>query len=667
MIPEPMDRPVEQQDGGEAGPGPAWPSVLPAFRDGGPLTTLALETEQDGRFGVWEWHVGQSVVQWSPGLFALLGVDPATRLTLDDLPGLIVPEDRDLYRWFFDRCMAGDPPKDTVFRLFGPDERVLHVRTRVRIPDTDLDGRPRVIRGTVVDISDLVDEAHQREIARDAAETARRRLEDAIAAIGEGFALWDPQDRLELWNQRFEDMYTAVRSHLHAGLGFQDFLRHCLDAGLFLAARGREETWLTERMREHGGGGATKEHLLSNGHWYRFVEHRTSDGSFVGLRADITQEKLNTLALQESEERYRALFQGSRMVQLLLDPDTGHVVDCNDAACRYYGYARHTLLSLNARDINVLPFDDVHALIQRSAANRQSVFVGQHRLASGVVRDVETHSGPVTIMGRQLIYAVVHDIGERIDAEAQREALLTRLERSNADLEHFAHVASHDLREPLRTITTSLGLILRRHGENLPTEARTFMDFALTGARDLDALIVDLLDYTRASRDDRPLSVLCSRRILDDAVTTLSVGIEETDADVTWDADPWPRLRGEPRQLSSLFVNLIGNALKYRRTDQRVRIHLSHGRMDHDGTSYTCIGVADNGIGIPADQRERIFLIFQRLHTRETFPGTGMGLAIARKVVDRCDGHILVESEEGLGTTFKVLFPVVPPGDDDTA
>lgn len=663
MTPDPRDRPGEHQEGGKAGAVADWPSVLPAFRDDGPLTALALDTERDGRFGVWEWRIGEDVVFWSPGLFALLGIDPATRLTLDDLPGMIVPEDRGLYRRFFDQCMAGDPPEDTVFRLFGSDRRVLSVRTRVRIPETDPQGRPRVVRGTVMDVSDLVTHADHRERADEAAETARRRLEDAIAAIGEGFALWDAADRLELWNRRFEDMYGAVGAHIHAGLGFQDFLRLCLDAGLFIAARGREEDWLAEHTHEHERSGATSEHLLTNGRWYRVVERRISDGSFVGLSADITQEKLKTLALQESEERYRALFQGSRMVQLLVDPKDGRIVDGNAAACRYYGYARQTLLSLGVGDINVLPPDEVGTLMRRSAATVQSVFIGRHRLASGAVRDVETHSGPVTVAGRQLIYAVVHDIGDRVEVEAQREALLTRLEHSNAELEHFAHVASHDLREPLRMITTSLGLILRRHGDRLPTEAREFMDLASAGARDLDALIIDLLDYTRAGRDDRPLSVLSSRRVLDDAVTMLSIGIDETDAEITWAPDPWPRLRGEPSQLSSLFVNLIGNALKYRKPDRPVRIHLSHERVTHGGAPYTCIGIADNGIGIPADQQERIFLIFQRLHTRETYSGTGMGLAIARKVIDRCDGHILVESEEGRGTTFKVLFPLVPDGD----
>nr|WP_246423022.1 ATP-binding protein [Roseospira visakhapatnamensis] len=663
MIPKTSDRPSAWDDGGQTLAVPDGPSVLPAYRDAGPLATLALETERDGRVGVWEWRLDLGRVRWSPGLFALLGIDPSVRLTLDDLPSLIVPEDREPYQCFFQRCQAGDPPNDTVFRLFGPDNRILHLRTRVRIPQVGANGQPLVIRGTVVDVTELVDHARQREIAREAAETARRRLEAGIAAMGEAFALWDPQDRLELWNRRFEDMYAAVRPHIRVGIPFQDFLHHCVNAGVFVAARGREEAWLVERSREHGNPSSSSEHLLSNGRWYRFTERRTADGSFVGLRADITDEKLRALALEESEERYRALFQGSRSVQLLIAPDTGGIVECNDAACRYYGYARDTLTALSLDDITVARPEDGLAATRRATEHVQSVVRERHRLASGTVRDVETHAGPVSVNGRPLIYAVVHDIGDRIQAETQRETLMANVERANAELEHFAHVVSHDLREPLRMITTSLGMVSRRHADSLPDDARAFLDFAMTGATDLDALIVDLLDYARAGRDVRPLSLLPSRPLLEEALGTLSAQIAETGAAVTLAPDPWPRVRGDANQLTCLFINLIGNALKYRHVDRPVRIRLSHTRVNHGGRPFTGIAIADNGIGIPAGQRDRIFMIFHRLHTRETYPGTGIGLAIARKVVNRCQGHILVESEEGQGTTFTVLFPVVPDGD----
>jgi len=631
---------------------------LSAFNTHDTLASLALETERDGRSGVWEWCPDDGSVRWSPGLFAMLGIDIATPLCFDDISRLIVPDDREAFQHFCDQCLNGTPPKDVILGVFGQRDRVLHIRTRVRIPEVDAEGRPHLIRGTVYDVSDLMAQSLANKRALQAAQADYRRLEDALGAIGDGFSQWDTDDRLILWNRRFAEIHAPIRQHIRAGISISDFLRYALDAGLFVAARGQEEEWLADRLRHRQG--SSDDHLFSDGHWYRVIHGLAPDGSRVKVLEDVTDEKQRAIALQESEERYRVLFQGCRSVQLLIDPETGQIVDANDAACRYYGYTRKKLLSLRANDINVLPLDQLHTLLQRSADRTQQVFPGRHRLASGEERDVETRSGPVMISGRLLIYAVVQDVSDRRAAEAERDALLTRLAQSNAELEHFAHIASHDLREPLRTITSSLGLVMRRHADKVPPEAREFLEFALASAGDLDTLIVDLLDYARAGHESHASDVSDSREVLEQALAALAASIQDAGAIITWDREPWPTIPGDARQLRSLFVNLISNALKYRHSDRTPRLHLSYGRVNEDGHPQVFIGVSDNGIGIPDTERDRIFSIFHRLHPRHAFPGTGIGLAIARKVVDHIGGQILVESEEGQGSTFKVLFPPTP-------
>ena len=225
------------------------------------------------------------------------------------------------------------------------------------------------------------------------------------------------------------------------------------------------------------------------------------------------------------------------------------------------------------------------------------------------------------------------------------------LARSNSDLEQFAYAASHDLQEPLRTITAYVGLVKERYGDQLDDTAHEFMDFAIDGAERMQRLITDLLEYSRVGTQGRELEPVNCSRIMDSVLGSLNEAIKSQKAKV--DCSPLPIVNGDEAQLARLFQNLIGNALKFTGdTDPRIQIW-----AELQGADWV-FSVKDNGIGIAPDYQERIFGMFARLHSRTAYSGTGIGLALCSKIAQRHGGRIWVESEVGSGSTFRFNIPV---------
>lgn len=229
------------------------------------------------------------------------------------------------------------------------------------------------------------------------------------------------------------------------------------------------------------------------------------------------------------------------------------------------------------------------------------------------------------------------------------------LRRTNSDLEEFAYAASHDLQEPLRTISSYLDLIRRRYWDKLDPDARDFINFSIEGGERLHQLIGDLLTYSRVGRANHPILPVDLEDVVEIVLETLDATI--TDANAQVKVDELPILAGDGVELGSLFQNLITNAIKYRAPDRVPQIRISASRQDEDWL-FT---VRDNGIGIPEKYVDRIFLVFQRLHSRRKYKGTGIGLAICKKIVERHGGKIWVESVEDQGTTFLFTLPNKTP------
>jgi light-regulated signal transduction histidine kinase (bacteriophytochrome) len=249
---------------------------------------------------------------------------------------------------------------------------------------------------------------------------------------------------------------------------------------------------------------------------------------------------------------------------------------------------------------------------------------------------------------------ILEDITERKHAEEQLRKAVDDLKRSNADLERFAYVSSHDLQEPLRTIRSFLQLLEKRYRDRLDSDADDFIAFTTDAAARMQALIQDLLAFSRVGTQGQPLTPTRADEALEDALASLRGAIAETEARIV--REPLPVVQGDRGQLAQLFQNLIGNAIKFRREGVPVEVRIS-ARRDPREKGCWVFRVADNGIGIDPKYHEKVFTIFQRLHTSEHYKGSGVGLAICKRIVERHGGRIWIESQEGEGSAFYFTLP----------
>ena len=249
------------------------------------------------------------------------------------------------------------------------------------------------------------------------------------------------------------------------------------------------------------------------------------------------------------------------------------------------------------------------------------------------------------------IRLVVIDVTARRQAEEALREYAENLRRSNEDLEQFAYVASHDLQEPLRSIVSFSQLLERRYHGELDQDADEFIGFIVEGGNRMQTLILDLLAYSRVNTTRQMLARTDTAEVLAGVKRRLDVPLREVGAMVTY--DPMPAVTADPLQLEQVFLHLVRNALKFRRLDEPLRVHVG---ARQEGRCWE-FSVSDNGIGIEAEYFDRIFVIFQRLHTKDRYEGTGIGLAIVKRIVDRHGGRVWVESTPGEGSTFFFTLP----------
>ncbi len=246
---------------------------------------------------------------------------------------------------------------------------------------------------------------------------------------------------------------------------------------------------------------------------------------------------------------------------------------------------------------------------------------------------------------------------ELLDKNRKIEKQKAELIRSNGELENFAYIASHDLREPLRTVQSYMQLLRRRYQSSLDATALEFIDYAIGGATRMRTLIDDLLTYARVASRRRPLVRVALADIVSEVQRSLEVRLHEKGAVI--EVGDLPEVIADPRQLEQLFQNLVANAVKFHKAGQSPKVTIEAERKDDEWL----ICVRDDGIGIDPAYKEKIFILFQRLHSRDEYEGTGLGLAVSAKIIERHGGKMWVESELGQGAAFLFTLPVEPMQD----
>ena len=372
-------------------------------------------------------------------------------------------------------------------------------------------------------------------------------------------------------------------------------------------------------------------------------------GSVMGVSRNITER----IRAEEEASFLASIIQASKdaIIGKTLD---GIIISWNQGAEKMYGY---TANEIKGRNVSILAApdrtDEIPQLIEEIKHDVLIRHLDTVRMRKNrTLIDISIALSPIKDATGKItgIATIARDITERKLAEGRLNKAMDDLARSNTELERFAYVASHDLQEPLRMVTSYLQLLERRYKDKLDGDALEFINYAVDGSNRMKTLINDLLAYSRVGTRGKVFTLTDCEEILVNVLNTLQISIKESKGKVTH--DPLPKVMADDTQLESLFQNLIGNAIKFH-GKKIPRIHVG---VKKDGKNWV-FSVSDNGIGIDPQFFERIFIIFQRLHNREEYPGTGIGLAISKRIVERHGGRIWIESQPNKGSTFFFTLP----------
>ncbi|MFZ1934479.1 MAG: PAS domain S-box protein [Thermoguttaceae bacterium] len=562
------------------------------------------------------------------------GIDPTTGLTCHQLS-----HHRDL------PCTGKDEPC--------PLRQAIAAKSPVTVLHTHYDshGKEFFVEVTAAPVlNEMGEVSYVIEACRDVSERKRAeellRREKAFAdvvidSIPAVFYVLDSQGRFVRCNRLLQEL-TGLTAEMLRGT---DALRTIFaDDRQRVAAKIREvfEKGQAEVEARFLGKDEVREFL--------FTGRRMDVGStscLVGSGVDITDRK-------HAEEMLR-LTQFS--VDHAADPafwvgPDARIAYANSSACKQLGYSREELLSLTVHHIDPdFPAEVWPEHWEELKRRGCLTFESRHRSKDGKLFPVEVTASYLAFAGKEYNCASVRDISDRKRSEESLRRAAQELERSNKDLEQFASVASHDLQEPLRTVSGFVQLLQSKYAGQLDAEADTFIKYAVDGAKRMETLIRDLLAYARVTSRSGEMVSTDAGAALRQALDNLQASIQEKGAEIVH--GELPIVRADAAQLAQLFQNLIGNALKFR-SEAPPEIHVDACRE----ADYWRFSVRDNGIGIDARFQDHIFEMFHRLHSRQQYDGSGIGLAICKKIVDRHGGRIWVESEPGQGATFHFTIAI---------
>ncbi len=641
--------------------------------------------------GVWEWRIPENRVYWSPDVERMHGLavgafDGTAEMQRKDLH----PDDRDAVLAQLQRTLVQRTPHHLTYRIVRPDGQVRWLEAHGRLTFDDA-GAPDRLVGVVRDITERRDAETARvrslasDVARAEAERQKERLSAIFESITDSFVVLDEELRIvqanraacsvartaleQLLGKRISDLTLMTGPNVERALKRSLEERKPQIVEDYNAATDR---WYESSIfpLDHGVSVYARDVTLRR----RAVELTTRLARHTSLRADVS-------SVLSDHQNLRAMLNG-----------------CCDALVRHLGVAfarcwtvddKNTTLLLQASAGMYTHLDGPHAAVpigtfkigliaserephltndvatdprvgdpKWAAKEHMVAFAGYPLLVDGEL------IGVLAMFSRQVIpedtmsaLAGISDTIaqglQRLRAELELEERVSDLARSNADLEQFAYVASHDLQEPLRMIASYNQLLARRYKGKLGEDADEFIGYTVEGVTRMQRLINDLLAYSRVgTRDKEPVEVDLEK-LLAPVLANLDHAVKEANAVITHDR--LPTVIGDEGQLAQLLQNLVANAIKFH-GDDAPRIHIG---VKADGACWR-IWVKDNGIGIDPQYFERIFVIFQRLHPREKYPGTGIGLAICKKIVERHGGKIWVESAAGGGSTVNFTIARKP-------
>jgi len=662
----------------------------------------ALDTSQErlklslnsARMGTFEWDVINDKRSWDDNLHLILGTDPLTFTgSSAEFYRVLHPDDREAARADVYATIYSDREYRSDYRVIWPDGTIHFIAARGKL-HRDGAGQPARLMGVCWDIT----ERKQAETELQKSEERFRTLADAIpqlcwTADADGAIFWYNQRWYEYTGTAAEDMegwgwqsvhdpqvLPKVLERWQASIAtgkpfemvfplrgsdgvFRPFLTRVMplcDADGEVLRWFGTNTDIAEREQAAFALSQSEErYRLLNDELELRIARRTGELEIsrnqLEEQAEELTQSLNSLEeevaeRQKSEERLRLLIDGAKDYAIIMLEADGRVSSWNEGATRLKGWGEQEILGRHfslfypeesvaagkpQRELEIAASEG--RLAEEGWRLRKD---GSRFLADVIITAIRDDSGKLRGFSK-----ITRDITGRKRAEEQIQITLAELERSNKELEQFAYVASHDLQEPLRMVSSFTQLLAQRYEGQLDDQAKKFINYAVDGAVRMQGLINDLLIYSRVSTQAKTFEAIDSHAALGDALRNLAGSLQESRAIVV--NDDLPTVRADASQLSQLFQNLVGNAIKFSGA-QAPFIRISAQDLGREWR----FSVRDNGIGIEKQYAEKVFVIFQRLHTRQEYPGTGIGLAICKRIVERHGGRIWFESEPDNGTSF---------------
>jgi PAS domain S-box-containing protein len=603
------------------------------------------EAQRIAHLGNWDWNIVTNGLYWSDEIYRIFGRSPQEfGATYDAFLNYIHPADRDDVNNAVIEALNGSPYSiDHRVILADGEERIVHEQGEVTFDENNI---PVRMKGTVQNITE-----------RKKAEEALRESEEQFHALAEAMPQIVWITRADGWNIYFNHQWAE-----YTGLTLEESYGHGWNKPFH--PDDQKRAWDAWQNAVHNNGSYSLECRLRDADgFYRwwlvrgvpFFNENGAIDKWFGTCTDIHDIKLTEKALRESEARLRR-FYDSGMFGVYYHNLDGSVTDANDKFLEMIGYTREDLRDGLIQCEKITPPEyrslDEYAIAELKAIGMDTPYEKEFIRKDGSF--IPIFLGAATIdEARNEGVVFVLDITERKKADEVLRLKLEELARSNAELEQFAYVSSHDLQEPLRMISSYLQLLQRRYQGKIDDKADKYIYYAVDGAARMQVLINDLLDFSRVTTKAREPEPTDSELVLDQVLSNLDLFIKQNNA--TLSHCSLPEIMADSTQLAQVFQNLIINGIKFHSEEAPI-INISSEKK----ASEWVFSVKDYGIGINPQYSEKIFEVFKRLHKKEEYPGTGIGLAICKKIVERHGGRIWVESELGKGSTFYFTLPINP-------
>ncbi len=611
--------------------------------------------ESEGRFqdfasssSDWLWETDNRLrfTYFSKGYLEKVGVNAVAILgkTFQEIAVVDGEADREVWIDFRERLEARQPFREFQFDMQAENEAARHIKVS-GVPNFNGEGELLGYRGTGTDITAQVE-------AETEAERVRALLADAVEALAEGFAMFDPLDRLVLCNGKFREMYPQSADLIQTGVTFEEFMRGAIYRGQFSLPQGQEEEFLQDRLMRHRDPQDSFEQRLSDGRWLKVIEQRLENGWRIGTRVDITDLKQREETLRREALIWEQMHDGVMITDL-----QGHITNWNPAAEDMFGYSApeilgHTPAILRGQgESDALTRDILDSVEREGRWSGEMEFArkdGSETVCETLVAPLRTEHGDTIA-----IIWVNHDISLRKRSEAAMLSAKDQAELANRAKSQFLATMSHEIRTPMNGVLGMIDLLL---DTGLREGQRGYADTARESGEALLTIIDDILDFSKmeAGKLELEATQFELRHVIEGVVELMAPRAQAKNIDIAGFVAPdVPTVvTGDPGRFRQVLLNLTGNAVKFTE-DGGVSVRL-FAEPAQAGKAKFRIEVEDSGVGVPPDQQADLFGEFTQVdpsYTRK-YGGTGLGLAISKKLTELMGGEIGLESRAGEGSTF---------------